>query len=97
MKLISHQMERFDEALSDTQKSLELLPSSFKAMRTLARIRMGKEDFEQAVIDFKAAEEAAQISPEAKPADLKGLADEIKAAEVQLKRSKTKDYYKILG
>lgn len=44
--------------------------------------------------DFKRAQEALSDDDSA---DLRAIQDEIRQAEVQLKRSKTKDYYKILG
>jgi len=47
------------------------------------------------VSDFKQAIEQAAF--EGTEADVKALKAELKKAEAALKRSKTKDYYKILG
>lgn len=56
---------------------------------------MHLEKFDAAVADFRSAIEQASL--EDSPADARALRDELKKAEVALKRSKTKDYYKILG
>ena len=53
------------------------------------------EKYDAAVRDFQEAAELAE--GEGSVADLRALRDELKKAEVALKRSKTKDYYKILG
>lgn len=90
-----HKMKKYREALSDTEEAIELMPTSFKAIRTQARIRMALEDYEEAVRDFNRAKEA--LGEDGPSADRKALDDEIKKAEAALKRSKTKDYYKILG
>lgn len=88
-------MERYSDALADTEASLVLNPASYKALRTRARIHLHLERFDNAVADFKAATEQAEI--EGSDADVRALKNELKKAEVALKRSKTKDYYKILG
>ena len=56
---------------------------------------MHLEQYESAVADFKTAIEHAQS--EGAMSDERSLKTELKKAEVALKRSKTKDYYKILG
>ncbi|KAI6041227.1 hypothetical protein EDC04DRAFT_3089205 [Pisolithus marmoratus] len=88
-------LERFEEALADTEASLALCPTSFKALRTRARINLHLEKMDAAVADFKAAMEQAGI--EGAGADVTALRTELKKAEAALKRSKTKDYYKTLG
>ncbi|KAH7890916.1 hypothetical protein F5I97DRAFT_2052017 [Phlebopus sp. FC_14] len=88
-------LERYDEALSDTEASLALFPTSFKALRTRARINLHLEKFDAAVADFQSSIEQAGM--EGSDADVKSLRTELKKAETALKRSKTKDYYKILG
>lgn len=88
-------LERHEEALVDTDASLVLLPTSFKALRTRARINLHLEKYDQAVGDFTNAIEQAGM--EGTDADVKALKGELKKAEAALKRSKTKDYYKILG
>ncbi|TFK48414.1 protein prenylyltransferase [Heliocybe sulcata] len=88
-------MNRYEEALADTDVSLSLSPTSFKALRTRARIHLHMEKYDEAVSDFKASMEQAGV--EGSDADVRALKDELKKAEAALKRSKTKDYYKILG
>lgn len=89
-------MKKYELALEDTLIALELLPTSFKALRTQARIRLAQEEYEDAVRDFKQAQEACSTDG-GSSADAKNIAQELKEAEAALKRSKTKDYYKILG
>jgi len=89
------QLSRHDDALVDTEASLVLQPGSFKALRTRARIRLHKEQYDDAIADFRAALEQAEF--ESADGDARALRGELKRAEAALKRSKTKDYYKILG
>ncbi|KAI5999397.1 hypothetical protein F5J12DRAFT_848027 [Pisolithus orientalis] len=88
-------LERYEEALADTEASLTLCSTSFKALRTRARINLHLEKLDAAVADFKAAIEQAGV--EGADADARTLRVDLKKAEAALKRSKTKDYYKILG
>jgi DnaJ family protein C protein 7 len=88
-------LERYDKALSDTEASLSLVPTSFKALRTRARIHLHLEKYDDAVTDFKSSIQQAEF--ESADADVRSLRGELKKAEAALKRSKTKDYYKILG
>jgi DnaJ family protein C protein 7 len=90
-------LERYDDALSDTDASLVLAASSFKALRTRARIKLHLEEFDACIADFKSAIQQAQTEGSATDADVRALKAELKKAEAALKRSKTKDYYKILG
>lgn len=78
----------------DIDLSLKLHPGYYKSLRTRARIRLGLEEYEAAIEDFKSALESSMV--EASTAEQKALEKEIRLAEVQLKRSKGKDYYKIL-
>ena len=71
------------------------MPTSFKALRTRARINLHLENYDAAVSDFKSAIEQAGI--EGNDADVRALKGDLRKAEAALKRSKTKDYYKILG
>lgn len=88
-------LEDHDQALRDTDISLKLFPGSYKAYRTRARIQLHLEKYEAAISDFKEALEKAKM--ENNMADVKALQTELRKAETALKRSKTKDYYKILG
>ncbi|KAJ7065365.1 hypothetical protein C8F01DRAFT_1125375 [Mycena amicta] len=90
-------LERHEDALADTDASLQLVSTSFKALRTRARIHLHLEQYDRCVQDFKAAIQQASMDGSAGEADVKALRLELKKAEAALKRSKTKDYYKILG
>ncbi|KAF8194641.1 hypothetical protein BJ912DRAFT_1030944 [Pholiota molesta] len=90
-------LDRQEDALADTDISLELAPNSFKALRTRARIQLHLEKYDASVADFKAAIQQAQTESTATDAEVRALRNELKKAEAALKRSKTKDYYKILG
>lgn len=92
-----YKLGRYDDALQDVDESLELAPHSFKALRTRARIHIGLEKYDAAVADFKSAIKEASSEGTASDADVRALKTELKKAELDLKRSKTKDYYKILG
>jgi hypothetical protein len=88
------QLEKHQDALADTEASLAIV-KSFKALRTRARIHLHLEELDAAVGDFRSAIQQAEI--EGSDADVRSLRVELKKAEAALKRSKTKDYYKILG
>lgn len=81
--------------MADTDASLALIPTSFKALRTRARINLHLEKYDAAVSDFKSA--IQQAGMEGGDSEVRALRTELKKAEAALKRSKTKDYYKILG
>ncbi|CAE6443965.1 unnamed protein product [Rhizoctonia solani] len=89
-------LKQLEPALEDTNASLALNPDSYKALRTRARIHLDLEHYEDAVRDFKAAQESAE-GDGAAAGEVRSIAEEVKKAEVLLKRSKTKDYYKILN
>ncbi|KAJ2913163.1 hypothetical protein MD484_g7255, partial [Candolleomyces efflorescens] len=86
-----------EKALEASTESLSLSPHSFKALRTRARIHLNLESYDAAIADFKSAIREASAEGSATDADVRALKQELKKAEVALKRSKTKDYYKILG
>lgn len=79
----------FQDALKDCDLALEADPSFVKARKTKARALGSLEKWEDAVNEFKQAMEAD-------PSD-NSLRSELRDAELQLKMSKRKDYYKILG
>ncbi|KAL1739820.1 DnaJ domain-containing protein, partial [Schizophyllum fasciatum] len=55
------------------------------------------ENYDSAVQDFKSAIHEASTEGSTTEAEIRTLKNELKQAELDLKRSKTKDYYKILG
>ncbi|KAH7382296.1 hypothetical protein BKA66DRAFT_464194 [Pyrenochaeta sp. MPI-SDFR-AT-0127] len=77
------------QAIADCERALELDPSYTKARKTRAKALGESGNWEEAVRDLKAIQEANPSEP--------GIAKEIRDAELELKKSKRKDYYKILG
>jgi DnaJ homolog subfamily C member 7 len=84
--------EKYAEALADLELSLKLHPDSWKAVRTRARIRLAQDEFEEAISDFREALELAEGGVGNGGAQQE-LQEELRKAEVLLKRSKEKDYY----
>lgn len=76
-------------AITDCDKALELDPSYTKARKTRAKALGESGNWEEAAREFKAIQEANPSEP--------GIARDIRNAELELKKSKRKDYYKILG
>ena len=82
-------IKEFDEARSDCDQALKLDPMYTKAKRTRAKATGESGDWEQAVKDLK-------VMAEENPTDA-DLNKELRNAELELKKSKRKDWYKILG
>jgi DnaJ family protein C protein 7 len=76
-------------AIADCDKALELDPSYTKARKTRAKALGESGNWEEASRELKAIQEANPSEP--------GIAQDIRNAELELKKSKRKDYYKILG
>ncbi|ERF76193.1 hypothetical protein EPUS_07393 [Endocarpon pusillum Z07020] len=82
-------IKEYKEAVEDCDQALRLDPTYTKAQRTRAKALGESGNWEQAVKELK---EIAESNPE-EP----GMQKEIRNAELELKKSKRKDYYKILG
>ncbi|EXJ89405.1 hypothetical protein A1O3_02472 [Capronia epimyces CBS 606.96] len=82
-------IKEFEEAKTDCDQALKLDPTYMKARKTRAKATGESGDWEQAVKDWKALVED-------NPSDAE-LNKELRNAELELKKSKRKDYYKILG
>lgn len=82
-------LNKLNDALADCNASLERDNTFTKVLRTRARINALLEDHDSSVRDFKEALEKDPSNGE--------LQRELKKAELELKKSKRKDYYKILG
>ncbi|KAK9452961.1 hypothetical protein V1511DRAFT_463240 [Dipodascopsis uninucleata] len=80
---------KFEDAVSDCDAALELDPNYIKARRTKGRALGKLERFEEALQEF-------QKALEADPSD-SNIRAEIQEMELEVKKSKRKDYYKILG
>ncbi|KAF2503235.1 TPR-like protein [Lophium mytilinum] len=82
-------LKNYTGAIADCTRALELDPTYTKARKTKAKALGESGNWEEAVRDLKAIYEANPQEP--------GMAKEIRNAELELKKSKRKDYYKILG
>jgi DnaJ family protein C protein 7 len=87
--LCNSRLKQWKAAIADCDKALELDPSYTKARKTRAKALGESGNWEEAVRELKAIYEANPGEP--------GLAKEIREAELEQKKSKRKDYYKILG
>ncbi|KAK4507614.1 hypothetical protein PRZ48_001349 [Zasmidium cellare] len=81
--------KQYQKAIEDCDKAIQLDPSYTKARRTRAKALGESGDWEEAVRAYKNIQET---SPEEA-----GIDREIRNAELELKKSKRKDYYKILN
>lgn len=83
------QLKDYSGAIEDCEKAISMDPSYTKAKKTKATALGQSGNWEEAVRELKALAEAD-------PQDA-GIAKEVRRAEMELKKSKRKDYYKILG
>lgn len=79
----------YTDAIKDCERALELDPGYTKAKKTKANALGQSGNWEEAVRELKALQE--------QDPDDATIAKEIRKAEIELKKSKRKDYYKILG
>ncbi|KAF2209417.1 hypothetical protein CERZMDRAFT_114077 [Cercospora zeae-maydis SCOH1-5] len=82
-------LKNWQEAINDCDAALKLDPTYIKAMKTRAKALGASGDWEEAVRAFKNIAEQHPEEP--------SIAKEVRDAELELKKSKRKDYYKILG
>lgn len=83
------QLKNYKDAIADCERALQLDPSYTKARKTKAKALGESGDWEAAVKELKSVHESNPEEP--------GIVKEIRSAELELKKSKRKDYYKILG
>ncbi|KAI1467269.1 uncharacterized protein F4812DRAFT_451550 [Daldinia caldariorum] len=81
-------LKQFNEAIADCDKAIQLDPSYIKARKTKANALGQAERWEDAVREWKSIQE---LDPEDRT-----IHKEIRRAELELKKSQRKDYYKIL-
>ncbi|KAI1742227.1 hypothetical protein F4680DRAFT_44445 [Xylaria scruposa] len=79
----------YDGAITDCERAISLDPSYMKARKTKANALGQAERWEDAVREWKKIQE---LDPEDRT-----IIKEIRRAELELKKSQRKDYYKILG
>ncbi|TVY47552.1 DnaJ-like protein subfamily C member-like protein [Lachnellula occidentalis] len=83
------QLKDYKGAIADCEQALKLEPSYTKAKKTKANALGQSGDWESAVRELKELQEQD-------PQDA-SIAKEVRKAELELKKSKRKDYYNILG
>lgn len=81
-------LNKLDDCIRDCTKAIELDDSYIKAYARRAKSYMDKEDYEAAVIDY---EKVYKLDKTKEHSQL------LKDAKLELKKSKRKDYYKLLG
>jgi len=81
-------LKDYKSAIADCTRALTLDPSYTKARKTKARALGEDGDWETAVRELKAVQETSPEDPT--------IAKDIRNAELELKKSQRKDYYKIL-
>lgn len=82
-------LKKYDEAITDSERAVSLDPGYTKARKTKANALGQAERWEDAVKEWK---EIKELEPEDQ-----SIAKELRQAELELKKSQRKDYYKILG
>jgi DnaJ family protein C protein 7 len=82
-------LKEYENAINDCDEALKLDPSYVKAQKMRAKAYGGAGNWEEAIRDYKAVAEA-------NPGE-KGIQEDIRRAEFELKKAQRKDYYKILG
>lgn len=83
------QLKDYKYAIADCNRALALEPTYTKAIKTRAKAMGESGDWEAAVRELKSLQEA-------NPQDT-SITKEIRQAELELKKSKRKDFYKIIG
>ncbi|KAG0299707.1 hypothetical protein BGZ98_009824 [Dissophora globulifera] len=82
-------LTRYQEAIRDCDESLKLDSAFVKVLRKRAECQLKLEQYEDAVRDLKSALEFDKSN--------RDIRRELQAAELELKKSLRKDYYKVLG
>lgn len=86
---MSLQLKDYPSAIADCTRALNLDPSYTKARKTKARATGESGDWETATREYKVIAESNPEEP--------NIQKDIRNAELELKKSKRKDLYKILG
>ncbi|KAL8842313.1 MAG: hypothetical protein Q9205_004514 [Flavoplaca limonia] len=87
--MASIKLKDFKSAISDCDRAIALDSTYIKARRTRARALGESGNWDEAVREYKAIAESNPSEP--------GIQKEVHNAELELKKSKRKDYYKLLG
>ncbi|KAH7038189.1 uncharacterized protein B0I36DRAFT_236311 [Microdochium trichocladiopsis] len=87
--LCNLKLKQYDLAIADCDRAISLDPQYLKARKTKANALGQAERWEDSVREWKSIQE---LDPEDRT-----IVKEIRRAELELKKSQRKDYYKILG
>ncbi|KAL8673369.1 MAG: hypothetical protein Q9168_002216, partial [Polycauliona sp. 1 TL-2023] len=87
--MASIKLKDYKSAISDCDRAIALDSTYIKARKTRARALGESGDWDEAVREYKAISESNPSEP--------GIQKEVHNAELELKKSKRKDYYKLLG
>jgi len=82
-------LKRYEEAIRDSTRTLDIDPTYIKAYLRRAQCYMLLDKFDEALRDYEAAQK--------RDPENEDIARGIKEAKVAMKRAKRKDFYKILG
>ncbi|KAJ5697985.1 hypothetical protein N7488_011669 [Penicillium malachiteum] len=82
-------LKEYDSAIQDCTEALRLDPDYLKALKVRAKAYGGADKWDEAARDYKSVAE--------KNPSEKGIQEDIRRAEFELKKAQRKDYYKILG
>lgn len=82
-------LKEYTSAINDCDEALRLDPSYTKAQKMRAKAHGAAGNWEKALQDYKAVAEANPTE--------KGIHEDIRRAELEMKKAQRKDYYKILG
>jgi len=86
---VAAKQKKMDECISDCDKALDLDPGYTKALLRRAKCYMESEQFEEAVRDYEKVLKSDKGNMEYRQL--------LQEAKLELKKSKRKDFYKILG
>jgi len=86
---VASKLKKTAESISDCDKALDLDPNYTKALLRRAKSYMETEQYEEAVRDYEKVHKADRGNMEYRQL--------LQEAKLELKKSKRKDYYKILG
>lgn len=82
-------LKQYDESIADAEKAVSLDPNYTKARKTKANALGQAGKWEESVKEWKSIQE---LDPEDRT-----IPKEVRKAELELKKSQRKDYYKIMG
>ncbi|KAH0558538.1 hypothetical protein GP486_004807, partial [Trichoglossum hirsutum] len=82
-------LKKWPSVINDCNLALEIDPHYMKARKTRARAYGQNGDWEDCVREYKGILDSNPNEP--------GIANDLRKAEIDLKKSQRKDYYKILG